>query len=96
MEFAMNTNGLRMMNKETHTFRRLFKNETGNDVNNEVLQFFDQMLERLDTIELSLQQKADEVVAYQLMQHRSDMADLLERMSKVEMRLEKIEHQLDR
>ncbi|MDM5188522.1 chromosome-anchoring protein RacA [Bacillus sp. DX4.1] len=47
--------------------------------------------QRLDRMEEKMQDKADDVVSYQLLQHRREMEEMLERIQKLEVALEKKE-----
>ncbi|TDQ41488.1 MerR family transcriptional regulator [Aureibacillus halotolerans] len=53
---------------------------------------FDQRMKaictKMDAIEQTLMKKADEVVAFQLLQHRREMDELLERVERIEGKLE--------
>ncbi|PMC37445.1 chromosome segregation protein [Bacillus sp. UMB0899] len=54
----------------------------------------DKMVEltnRIEQVEQSLQRKADDVVSYQLLQHRKEMEELTRTISKLEKRIEELE-----
>ncbi|MFJ7681760.1 MerR family transcriptional regulator [Peribacillus butanolivorans] len=51
----------------------------------------DRMIERIVRLENGLKTKADDVVSYQILQHRSDMEDLQKLVKKLEARIEELE-----
>lgn len=54
----------------------------------------DKMVEltnRIEQVEQSLQRKADDVVSYQLLQHRKEMEELIGTINKLEHRIEELE-----
>ncbi|MGE7764616.1 MerR family transcriptional regulator [Peribacillus sp. NPDC096540] len=51
----------------------------------------DRMIERIVRLENGLKTKADDVVSYQILQHRSDMEDMQKLVKKLEARIEELE-----
>ena len=51
----------------------------------------DQLIERVVRLENGLKTKADDVVSYQLLQHRSEMEDMHKLVKKLEARIEALE-----
>ena len=51
----------------------------------------DQLIERISRLEKSVKTKADDVVSYQLLQHRSEMEDMQKLVNKLEARIEALE-----
>ena len=51
----------------------------------------EQMIERIVRLENGLKTKADDVVSYQILQHRSEMEDLQKLVKKLEARIEELE-----
>ncbi|MGW6663288.1 MULTISPECIES: MerR family transcriptional regulator [Peribacillus] len=51
----------------------------------------DQLLERVNRLENGLKTKADDVVSYQLLQHRSEMEEMHKLVKKLEARIEALE-----
>lgn len=47
--------------------------------------------ERLDELERTIHRKADDVVSYQLLQHRREMEELIKKIAKLEAKVEKLE-----
>ncbi|WP_299093451.1 MerR family transcriptional regulator [uncultured Metabacillus sp.] len=51
----------------------------------------DTLSERMDELERKIRGKADDVVSYQLLQHRREMEDLLNKVQSLEKRVEELE-----
>lgn len=51
----------------------------------------DELTNRIEQVEKSLSRKADDVVSYQLLQHRKEMEELTKTISKLEQRIEELE-----
>lgn len=51
----------------------------------------DHLIERISRLEKSVKTKADDVVSYQLLQHRSEMEDMQKLVNKLEARIEALE-----
>ncbi|MFC7370557.1 MerR family transcriptional regulator [Fictibacillus iocasae] len=52
---------------------------------------FDALLARIDTLEKKLEEKADSVVSYQILQHAGEMEEMVKRLAAIEARLEDAE-----
>ena len=57
----------------------------------EMIEKFNELSTRMNDIERRLEEKADEVVAYQLLQHRSEIDDLLHKLTKLEHQIEQLQ-----
>ncbi|WP_157811992.1 chromosome-anchoring protein RacA [Alteribacter populi] len=55
---------------------------------------FGQILLHVDQLEKKLSEKADEVVEYQMLQHRQEIDDLADLLKKVDKRLQSLEHSI--
>jgi chromosome-anchoring protein RacA len=52
---------------------------------------FESLLARIDTLEKKLEEKADSVVSYQLLQHAGEMEEMIKKLAVIEARLEDAE-----
>lgn len=55
---------------------------------------FEDMMEKIEAVESKLSQKADDVVSYQLLSHRSELDEMSKMIKNIELRLEDIEMKL--
>ncbi|MBU8880755.1 MerR family transcriptional regulator [Bacillus sp. FJAT-29790] len=68
--------------------RKIRKGATNTALNE---QAFDKLLEKINVLEQKLNGKADDVVSYQLLQHRREIEDLQNEVKKLNVRIEKLE-----
>lgn len=61
---------------------------------NEMDAYFQQLQEQLDVLESKVSQKADEVLSYQVLQHRKDMDQMSTRLTDLEEKMLVLEEQL--
>ncbi|KHF26806.1 Chromosome-anchoring protein RacA [Anoxybacillus sp. BCO1] len=54
---------------------------------------WDEVEQRLDALERKMEQKADDVVSFQLLQHRREMEEILQYMQQLEQRIAELERQ---
>ncbi|WP_100372749.1 chromosome-anchoring protein RacA [Bacillus sp. FJAT-45037] len=54
----------------------------------------DQVMKRVSDLEFQLSQKADEVVSYQLLKHRSEIENMMKLLQKLESRIDKMEEKV--
>ncbi|WP_368504457.1 chromosome-anchoring protein RacA [Alkalihalophilus sp. As8PL] len=54
----------------------------------------DQVMRRVEDLEMQLSQKADEVVSYQLLKHRSEIENMMKMLQKLEARLDQMEEKV--
>ncbi len=66
----------------------IFQNTSSNDFEQLAIQLHT-ITRRLDRMEEQMQDKANDVVTYQLLQHRREMEEMLERIQKLEASLKK-------
>ncbi|MGC4376333.1 chromosome-anchoring protein RacA [Fictibacillus sp. Mic-4] len=57
-------------------------------------QRFNHLLDQLDRLEKKIEQKADDVLSYQVLQHASEMDEMMKRLVKIEEKIEDLEVQL--
>lgn len=53
------------------------------------------LTDRIEDLERQIGQKADDVVSFQVLQHRSEIEDVMKSLAKIEERIEKLESQGD-
>ncbi|WP_017727979.1 chromosome-anchoring protein RacA [Halalkalibacterium ligniniphilum] len=62
---------------------------------NAVEKQLEQCLQRINELEQRLSQKADEVVSYQILKHRTEIDDMMKLLHKIEQRLTKLEDKVE-
>ncbi|MDN4522857.1 MerR family transcriptional regulator [Fictibacillus fluitans] len=55
---------------------------------------FDQLMAQIEKLEKKLEEKADDVLSYQVLQHATEMDDMMKRLVKIEEKIEDIEVKL--
>ncbi|WP_458412730.1 chromosome segregation protein [Schinkia sp. CFF1] len=63
-------------------------NSYDNATQNALEERFEKFLSKLDDIERQLSQKADDIVSFQILQHRGELEELETRLSYLEMRMD--------